>query len=70
MELQAEVSPWQQEGRSHSDPGGEGDDVGDNQVTLKTHHQDHEGNHRLKNKKKNIRSLMLSVKRVSYFPPT
>lgn len=43
----AGVLPGQQEGRSHSDPGGEGDNVGEKQVTLQTHHQDHEGNHRL-----------------------
>ena len=44
---QAGVSPGQQEGCGHSNPSSEGDNVGDNQVTLQTHHQDHEGNHRL-----------------------
>lgn len=39
--------PGQQEGCSHSNSGSEGDDVGNNQVTLYTHHQDHERNHGL-----------------------
>lgn len=39
--------PGKQEGCSHADSGGEGNDVGDDQVALHTHHHDQEGNHRL-----------------------
>lgn len=46
-EGEAGVLPGQKEGCSHSNTRSKGHDVGDNQVALKTHHQDHEGNHRL-----------------------
>jgi len=68
----AGIVPGQQEGCGHAHAGGEGDEVGDDQVALHTHHEDHEGDHRLEGTETHQNTEQLKRKRLKMaaFPTT